>query len=172
MLLTFTVVLAGLPSISLLQVPQAAYSQTDYEEYITTETNNEQKLKQENTASSGSTNINCGTNLVDSSQQLTCPRVSPETPTPGTTVVPVVTQRMTEIPVVPSGTISGEAQCNPDEVVTGGGYDIPRSILIPPPNTTVLKEFAANNAWHVEVSDAGVLGSIKVYAECLKLVPA
>ena len=67
LLLTFTAVLTGLLSNSLLQVPQAAYSQTDYEEYITTETNNEQKLKQENTASSGSTNINCGTNLVDSS---------------------------------------------------------------------------------------------------------
>ena len=141
MLLTFTVVLTGLSSNSLLQVPQAAYSQTDYEEYITTETNNEQKLKQENTASSGSTNINCGTNLVDTSQQLTCPRISPETPTPGTTVVPVVTQRVANIPTIVDGITSGEAQCNPDEVVTGGGYDIPRSILIPPPNTTVLKEF-------------------------------
>jgi hypothetical protein len=175
LLLPLIVLLTGLSFISILQLPKAAHSQQNYEELIITETNNDQKLNQKNIGSGSSSNLNCGTNVIEStSKSTTCPTMPGETPipTPGTTVIPVVTQRMAEIPVVPSGTTSGEAQCNQDEVVTGGGYDIPRSILVPPPNTIVLKEFAANNAWHVEVSDVGVLGSIKVYAECLKLVPA
>ena len=172
LLLSFTVMLTGLFSTSLLQAPQVAFSQTDYELYIIPETSNKQKINQQNIASGSSTNINCGTNMLDSSQQLVCPRVPPETPTPGTTVVPVVTQRVANISTIVDGITSGEAQCNPDEVVTGGGYDIPMSILIPPPNTTVLKEFAADNAWHVEVSDVGVFAPMKIFAECLKLVPS
>ena len=67
-------------SVTLTQV---AYSQQDYEELIITETNNKQELNQKNIGSGGSNNLNCGTNLVDSSQQLICPSVPGETPTPG-----------------------------------------------------------------------------------------
>jgi hypothetical protein len=69
----------------------------------------------------------------------------------------------------------GEADCNPDEVVTGGGYDITiRSGAPSSPGTIVtnFKELAVNNAWHVEVFDPDVSGTMRVYAECLKLVPS
>jgi hypothetical protein len=174
LLLPMVVLVTGLSITSLIQSPQAAHSQQDYDEYLITETNNEQKLNQKNIGSGSSSNLNCGTDIVGSDSALTCPSNPGENPTPlpGTIVTPVVTQRVANVPTNPGvETTSGEAQCNPDEVVTGGGYDIPRSILRPLPNTIVLKEFAADNSWHVEVSDAGVLGSIKVYAECLKLVP-
>jgi hypothetical protein len=174
LLLTLTTILTGLSINGLLQPTQRAHSQQDYDEYLITETNNEQKLNQKNIGSGSTANLNCGTNIVGSDSTLACSSIPGENPTPvpGTTVMPVVTQRVANVPTNPGvETTSGEAQCNPDEVVTGVGYDIPRSILRPLPNTIVLKEFAADNSWHVEVSDAGVLGSIKVYAECLKLVP-
>jgi hypothetical protein len=108
-----------------------------------------------------STNINCGANVYDntSPQSITCPRIPGGTPAPGTTVIPVVTQRAANVTINPSGTTSGEAQCNPDEVVTGGGYSFSelRSSgnggsgggSLPPPTvfiTTSFKEFAQNNA--------------------------
>ena len=66
----------------------------------------------------------------------------------------------------------GEAECNPDEVVTGGGYDItmrtrPSSSIF----VTNFKELAVDNSWHVEVFDPGIFSTMRVYAECLKLVP-
>ena len=64
LLFTFTVVLTGLSSTSLLQVPQAAYSQTDYEEYITME-NADQRINQKNVGSGSSSNVNCGTNVIE-----------------------------------------------------------------------------------------------------------
>ena len=64
LLFTFTVVLTGLSSTSLSQVPQVAYSQSDYEDYLITETNIEQELNQKNIGSGSSTNINCGANIV------------------------------------------------------------------------------------------------------------
>jgi hypothetical protein len=84
LLLTFTIVLTGLSSTSLLQVPQAVYSQTDYEEYLNTETNTEQELNQQNVGSGSSTNINCGTNMAGTNlaQLITCPSTPVETPTP------------------------------------------------------------------------------------------
>ena len=66
----------------MLQAPQAAFSQTDYEQYIIPETSNKQKINQQNIASGSSTNINCGTNMLDSSQQLIRPSVPGETPPP------------------------------------------------------------------------------------------
>jgi hypothetical protein len=50
----------------------------------------------------------------------------------------IMTQRAANVSTIPRGITSGEAQCNSDEVVTGGGYDIPKSIIVPPPNTVVL----------------------------------
>ena len=137
--------------------------------------------------SGSSTNFNCGTNVIESTSTYTiCQTIPGETPTPtpGTTVIPVVTQRMTEIPVVSSGTTSEEAQCNPDEVVTGGGYEISefRSSgsggtggSLPPPTiyyNTSFKEFSENNAWHIEIVNPSLTGTVRIYAECLRLVPA
>ena len=65
----------------------------------------------------------------------------------------------------------GEAECNPDEVVTGGGYDITMRSGGASPNIFVknFKELAVNNAWHVEVFEPRIVGTMHVYAECLKL---
>ena len=165
----------GLSMTSMLQLPPVAHSQQDFEEYIISETNSEQKLNQKNIGSGSSNNLNCGINVIEStSTSTTCPTIPGETPipTPGTTVIPVVTQRMAEIPVVPSGTTSGEAQCNPDEVVTGGGYEIttraPGLLYF----VTNFKELAVNNAWHIEIVNPSLTNTVRVYAECLKLVPS
>jgi hypothetical protein len=187
LLLTFTVVvvLAGLSSTSLLQTPQTVYSQTDYEEYLIMETNTEQELNQQNIGSGSSSNINCGTNIAGTNllQPISCPSVPGETPSPSITVRPVVTQRLANVSINPSGTTSAEAQCNPDEVVTGGGYSfseirrtgssggggsLPPTVFI----TTSFKTFAQNNAWHIEIVNPNLTGTVQVYAECLKLVPA
>ena len=163
----------GLSMTSMLQLPPVAHSQQDFEEYIISETNSEQKLNQKNIGSGSSSNLNCGINVIEStSTSTTCPTIPGETPipTPGTTVIPVVTQRMAEIPVVPSGTTSGEAQCNPDEVVTGGGYEI--TTRAPGTFVTNFKELAVNNAWHIEIVNPSLTNTVRVYAECLKLVPS
>jgi hypothetical protein len=84
--------------------------------------NVDQRINQQNIGSGSSTNINCGTNMAgtNSPQQITeCPDIPGETP-----VKPVVTQRSAEVLANPSGTTSAEAQCNPDEVVTGGGFEL------------------------------------------------
>jgi hypothetical protein len=184
-LLPLAILMAGLV---ILQSPLLAQSQTDYKEYIIMEDVNEQKINQQNIGSGSSTNINCGTNVFDnnSPQSITCPSILRENPTPvpGTTVMPVVTQRVANVSINPSGTTSGEAQCDPDEVVTGGGYSFSeiRSSgsggsggSLPPPTVyhrTSFKAFAQNNAWHIEIVNPNLTGSVQVYAECLKLVPA
>jgi hypothetical protein len=146
--------------------------------------NVDQRINQKNIGSGSSTTLNCGTNIVESDSTLTCPGIPGETPapTPRTTAIPVVTQRVTEVQVVSPITepVVGEAQCNPDEVVTGGGYDITKRgpASLSPPSTVVpvivtnFKEFSVNNAWHVEVFDPSVSGTMRVFAECFKLVPA
>jgi hypothetical protein len=186
-LLPLAMLMTGL---GILQSPLLVQSQTDYEEYIIMEDINEQEINQQNTGSGSSTNINCGANVYDdtSPQSITCPSIPGDTPTPipGTTVMPVVTQRVANVSINPSGTTSGEAQCNPDEVVTGGGYSFSeiRSSgtggsdgggSLPPPTVyhrTSFKEFAQNNAWHIEIVNPNLTGTVQVYAECLKLVPA
>jgi hypothetical protein len=67
--------------------------------------------------------------------------------------------------------ITGEAQCNPDEVVTGRGYEISELGRISTVVTT-FKEFAANNAWRIEMDNPTAFGTLRIFAECLKLVPA
>lgn len=147
----------------------------------------EQELNQQNIGSGSLTNINCGINLAGTNlaQPLTtCPSIPEGTPSPGITVRSVVTQRVAEIPIVSSGTTLGEAQCNADEVVTGGGYSfseirssgtggggggsLPPTVFI----TTSFESFAQNNAWHIEIVNPNLIGTVKVFAECLKLVPA
>ena len=49
-------------------------------------------------------------------EQISCPIEEEIPPTEVTAIKPVVTQREAEIPVVSSGTTSGEAQCNSDEL--------------------------------------------------------
>jgi hypothetical protein len=180
LLAPLTVLLTGLSLTSILQLPQAAHSQQDYEDLIITETNNEQKLNQKNIGSGSSSNLNCGTNVIEStSTSTTCPTIPGETPTPtpGTTVILVVTQRVAEIPIIPSGTTSGEAECNPDEVVTGGGYEITEVVSSGSGGGIILtglktfKEFAVDNSWYIE-TNANLRGPVQVYAECFKLVPA
>ena len=54
----------------------------------------------------------------------------------------------------------GEAECNPDEVVTGGGYDITmrRGGASPYIFVKNFKELAVNNSWHVEVFEPRIVG--------------
>jgi hypothetical protein len=182
-LLSLSVLLTGLSLIGILHLPQAAYSQQDYEAYILMEKVDNQVLRQKNTGSGSSNNINCGTNTL-ASNQIT-QNVSTETPRPApVNLKPVITQRSVEVLANPSGTTSAEARCNPDEVVTGGGYELseqrrsggsgggggnlPPVIFI----NTSFKEFAMNNAWHIEIVNPDLTGTVKVHAECLKLLPA
>ena len=180
--LPLTVLLTGLSLTSILQLPQTAHSQQDYEELIITETNSDQKLDQKNTGSGSSVTTLIVVRMLSDShlfEQISCSIEEEIPPTEVTAIKPVVTQREVEIPVVPSGTTSGEAQYNADEVVTGGGYEIselrssgtrgtggslPPSVFI----RTTFKEFAENNAWHIEVNP-NLTGNVRVYAECLKL---
>jgi hypothetical protein len=171
-LLTLTVIITGLSVTSLLQSLRTAHSQQDYEEYLIVETNTAHELKQKNVGSGESTNINCGTNTAGTNlaQQITCPAI----PTPRTAVVPVVTQRVVEVQAT-GQPIEAQSPCNPDEVVTGGGYDI--SDIADGFLTDlegVVEEFAVNNAWHIKVNQplAESTQRLQVYAECLKLVPA
>jgi hypothetical protein len=171
LLLLFTVVLAGL-SMTNLQPPLTARSQQDYEEYIIME-NVDQSINQKNTGSGTSTNINCGTNAAGSNlQPIQCPQ---STPTPGAGVVPVVTQRAVTEQKSGGGVYSVTAPCNPDEVVTGGGYDF--SMLTGAASAgSITKEFAVGNAWYVETlnfpPEFNVEDAMTVYAECLKMVPS
>jgi hypothetical protein len=72
LLLSFTLVLTGLSTTSLSHSLQAAYSQTDYEEYLIVETNTEQNLAQKNVGSGESININCAKNLISSAANTVC----------------------------------------------------------------------------------------------------
>ena len=177
--LPLVVLLTGLSITNLIQSPQPAHSQQDFEKYIITETNTEQKLNQKNIGSGSTVNLNCGTNVVasNSPQQITmtCQSIPGGTPTPGTTVIPVVTQRVVEVEVVPgigTGT-TAESPCNADEVVTGGGFDVSEIAVTSANAGLVVEEFAINNAWHIRATQIGFPGgTLQVFAECLKLVPS
>jgi hypothetical protein len=173
LLLTFTVMIS-LTATNLLESPQAAHSQTDYEEYLIVETDTAQELKQKNVGSGESTNVNCGTNIAGTNlaQPITCPDVDEDGD--GVLQRPVVTQR-----VAPSFSTNGggsipenwavsRAACNEDEVVTGGGFEFNTA------EGTSLREHAImeraeDNTWSVYVNAGGTL---RAYAECLKLVPS
>jgi hypothetical protein len=106
---------------------------------------------------------------------MTCQSIPGGTPTPGTTVTPVVTQRVVEVEFVPvPGNTVAQSPCNPDEVVTGGGFDVSEVGGTTGSNAgLVIEEFAVNNAWHVRTSNVDVPGGmLRVFAECLKLVPS
>jgi hypothetical protein len=175
LLLAIATMLTGLLITSLSQPLQAAYSQTDYEEYIVMESV-DQSINQQNTGSGSSTNINCGANTAGTNlaQPITCPNVPGETPSPGATI-PVVTQRAVSEEKSGGGVYSVWSPCNADEVVTGGGYDF-TMLQRSPTAASISKEFAVDNGWYVETSDFrpedNVEGTITVCAECLKLVPS
>lgn len=107
-----------------------------------------QRINQQNTGSGSSTNINCGTNVAGTNlhQTITCPSIPGETPT----LIPVVTQRVVEVQVR-GGTVSeAQSPCNPDEVVTGGGYDVSEAAITSFGGRPI-EEFASNNAWHIKI---------------------
>jgi hypothetical protein len=179
LLLMLATMLTGFLIGGVSQPLQTAHSQTDYEEYIIMEDINEQKINQQNIGSGSSNNINCGANTAGTNlpQPITCIAGDPQTP--GITAKPVVTQRSVVVQVNPSGITSGRAECNSDEVVTGGGYKLTEIVRsgggggggIIQTGIKTFKEFAADNSWYVEMSGMQPR-SLKVYAECLKLVPA
>ena len=80
----------------------------------------------------------------------------------------MVTQRSVTEQKTGGGVYSVDAPCNPDEVVTGGGWDSSGSQFSFP---LVIKEFAENNAWHIETAfvSPSTEGPLTVYAECLSL---
>lgn len=178
LLLSMAVLVTGLSLSSISQFPQIAHSQEDYEELIIVENNNEQKLKQENTGSSGSTNINCGTNVVagNSPQQITtkCPSVPGETPTSDiefTTTIVSNTARME----YPESRATAEVSCPDGTEVTGGGYDLRsesnvevHQILNTPEN------LPTENGWRTTVQVNAVSDEVTllltVYAVCGTLV--
>jgi hypothetical protein len=172
LLLILTTMVTSLSMTSFSQVPQAAHSQTDYEELIITKNNNEQKLNQKNTGSGSSTNINCGTNVVESERvAMNCPGSEPTAPSP-ISLKPVVIQRAISEEKSGGGVYSVRSPCNSNGVVTGGGYDF--SALTGAASAgSITKEFAVNNGWYVETlsfpSEFNVEGTMTVYAECLKL---
>jgi hypothetical protein len=152
LLLTLTTILTGLSINGLLQPTQRAHSQQDYDEYLITETNNEQKLNQKNIGSGSSTNINCGTNLVDSSQQITCPSVPGGTPTNGDESPVFDTITVSETLIIPSNpgvTIQTVAVACPEGTeITGGGFDFnPKSENQELP--VFLKSAPTNNGWEI-----------------------
>ena len=166
-ILVLPVTMLGLFGAAIL--PQATYSQTDYEEYLT-ETNTEQTLNQQNTGSGSSTNINCGANTVGTNlaQPIMCPSIPGETPTPGT-LTPVVTQRAVEVQLALVQINSVISPCNPDEVVTGGGYDV----SFVQDDSRILEESAVNNGWQVRIiANNPSPDRMIVFAECLKIVPS
>ncbi|CAN5240835.1 hypothetical protein BH18THE2_BH18THE2_41510 [soil metagenome] len=105
LLLSMAVLVTGLFITSMLQLPQAAHSQEDFEEYLKVQTNNVQKLNQKNIGSGNSTNINCAENLVSSATNAVCSIVETEPdpdpdpdpdPEPGTPTIDIISVHCTD----------------------------------------------------------------------------
>jgi hypothetical protein len=168
LLLPLIVLLTGLSLTSILQLPKAAHSQQDYEELIMTETNNEQKLNQKNIGSGSSSNLNCGTNVIEStSTSMTCTTIPGETPTSDLEFV--TTTVSDTVPFESSAT--AEVSCPEGTEVTGGGYE-----LRPEDNVQVHQNIITNenapteNGWKVtlavDTSSPEVTLLLTVYAVC------
>jgi hypothetical protein len=172
LLLTFTVVLTGLSSTSLLQVPQAAYSQTDYEEYLITETNTEQKLNQKNIGSGSSTNVNCGANIAGTNlaEPITCPSIPGEPPTPNEDFATATVSNTVRVePGFRTGT--AEVSCPAGTEVTGGGYELRGASIPAGIDTNPWVDAPTNNGWKVSVKLVDVEDRfddvfLTVYAMC------
>jgi hypothetical protein len=181
LLLPLVVWITGLSITSFLQSPPTAYSQQDYDEYLITETNNEQKLDQKNIGSGSSINVNCGTNMAtgDSPQPITttCPSVPGETPPNGDESPVFDTITVSETLVIPSGlgtripTVA--VSCPEGTEVTGGGFDFNPK----PENRDELPEFLksapTNNGWEVAFEGNRINtfpSEVIVYAECGRIL--
>jgi hypothetical protein len=70
---------------------------------------------------------------------------------------------------VPGGA-SVSVQCNSDETVTGGGFEQTQQSISGQPDEQVLASKKLNNGWTVTMIKFE--GTITVYAECAKIVPA
>jgi hypothetical protein len=156
LLLILTVMLTSLSITSILQPPQAAHSQTDYEEYLITETNTEQKLNQKNIGSGSSTNINCGANIVGTNlaEPITCPSIPGEPPTSNEDFTTATVSRTVRIE--PGSSIgTAEVSCPEGTEVTGGGYE----------GATPLINAPTDNGWKVSATGASQ-DLLTVYAVC------
>jgi hypothetical protein len=166
LLLTFTVVLTGLSSTSLLQVPQAAYSQTDYEEYLITETNTEQKINQKNIGSGTSTNVNCGANIANTNlgQPITCPSIPGQSPTPNQDFNTATFSRTVRVET--AGSIgTAEVSCPDGTEVTGGGYELSG---VTGDDAHTLIDAPKDNGWRASINfdDIGEDAFLTVYVIC------
>jgi hypothetical protein len=61
-------------------------------------------------------------------------------------------------------------ECNPDEVVTGGGLDFDTGETVYSPFPTPLSSHKDGNGWSMRVYTDSLSVDITVYAECLKIV--
>jgi hypothetical protein len=136
-------------STSVLQVPQAAYSQTDYEEYLITETNTEQELNQQNIGSGSSSNINCGTNIAGTNlaHPITCPSNPGEPPTPNGDFDTATFSRTVRLEPG-TGTGTAEVSCPEGTEVTGGGYELSGVTG----ETQPLVDAPNDNGWKVSIN--------------------
>jgi hypothetical protein len=129
----------------MLQLHQTAYSQTDYDEYLITDTNSEQKLNQKNIGSGSSMNINCGANIVGTNlaEPITCPDIPGEPPTSNEEFTTVTVSRTVRIE--PGSSIgTAEVSCPEGSEVTGGGYE----------GATPLINAPTDNGWKVSATGA------------------
>jgi hypothetical protein len=167
LLLTLTMMVTSLTMTSFSQLPQAAYSQTDYEELIITENNNEQKLNQKNTGSGISTNTNCGTNIAGTNiaHPITCSSVPGQSPTPNEDFDTATFSRTVRLE--PGSRIgTAEVSCPGGTKVTGGGYELSggvNSIVSHP-----LMDAPKDNGWKVSINldNVGEDVFLTVYVIC------
>ena len=170
--LSLTTMVAVLSSVSLLQPHQAAYSQTDYEEYIIME-NVDQRINQQNIGGDSSTNINCGTNIAGSNlaQPATCPSIPGETPISNVEFTTVTVSNTVHLDV--SGLGTAEVSCPEGTEVTGGGHEIrnENGRLFNSPEIGEAEDRPTDNGWKVtaRIPDFNP-GTLTVYAICGSLV--
>lgn len=134
---------------------------------------NQQGINQQNTGSSSSTNINCGTNLVDSSQQLTCPSTPGETPASDRELSTTIVSNTVPVPPdIPGGRLATtEVSCPDGTVVTGGGYEV-QGVFEGISDGWTWLNAPTNNGWRTAI-DVGATeddATLTVYAICGSLV--
>jgi hypothetical protein len=160
LLLTLTMIATSLSMTSFSQLPQAAHSQTDYEELIITENNNEQKINQKNIGSGNTVNLNCGTNVIasNSPQQITmtCLSIPRGPPTSSDDFSTAIFSRTVpvpqEIPGDPSSRIvTAEVSCPDRTQITGGGYEL-HGVLEGRSEVHPWLDAPSNNGWKTSIN--------------------
>jgi hypothetical protein len=172
LLLTLTMMVTSLSMTSFSPLPQAAHSQQDFEKYIVSETNNEQKLNQKNIGSGSTVNLNCGTNVVasNSPQQITmtCLSIPGGTPTPNEDFDTATFSRTVRLEPG-SGTGTAEVSCPEGTDVTGGGYEL-RGVSF---GTDTLTDAPKDNGWRASININSIVSEdafLTVYVICGALV--